>query len=1811
AFVGVTDEDTPLNVNLVGADVDGDNLTFTVTAPPQRGVLQGQPPFLLYVPNADANGVDRFEFTVSDGALTATAAGTVTVRAVNDAPVGVPQDVTTNEDTPRALTLGVVDPDPDAFTFAITQAPALGTLTGTAPNLTYVPNLNANGEDGFAYTVRDGAVTSQPVFVRVVVSAVNDAPTTTTVTYATDEDTAVFSPLVANDVDGDNLTFTVVTPPARGTLAQLAPNFVYAPSGDANGTDTLVYTVSDGTLTATGTVTWTIRAVNDGPVPQAVVTRVNQDATVDIVLSAVDVDNEPQLAYVVQDAGTGSLDVTAANVGRTIGNANQGSLRILAVAATTATLRYTPDRNFLGLDNYSFTVTDGRLLGGPAQLGVNVGLVNQPPTAADQNVAAIAEDSAPLAIVLGTQAQNCPAGDPCVATFDPENDALSFSIVTPPRLGVLTGALTGATPIVTYTPNPNANGDDSFVVRVSDGQFTDDATVRLTLTAVNDVPTGTALSLATDEDTALPMRLTGADVETAAAQLVFTVAQAPAFGTLSGTPPSLTYTPNSNANVAVNGVDQFTFTVRDAAGAVSAPVTVDVTVRAENDRPLAGDIVVVGGFPAVRSDTARVTTAEDTPIVLDFANVDPVNGPVLIGDVEAAQLGAQAPALTVTITQAPVRGTLAVTQPPNAGTLPSLTYTPAANVNNTTDRIGFTVSDGALTSVAGFVVVTITPVNDAPVAPALNLAFDEDEVVAVPLSATDIDNSDNDPVNDDTLTFAVAQLPQNGTLFSLQGGVERPVVVDTAVNPTTLRFRPARDFNGLDGFVFTVSDRGVTTTANLAPVLANFTIRAVNDRPVANDSATATDEDTPLPLDLGAFANDVDDAALTFTVTQPARGRVTGVPPQVVYEPRQDLNSVDDGAAGPDRFTYTVSDGRLTATATVAVTVNPVNDVPVPAALAIVTDEDTPVVFTLTATDPDPEAVTFALPARAGAGTLVRVATTPRSVTVRYEPDLNTNGPDSFPFDVNDGRGGAVPGTLVTIDVRAVNDRPVSSSQTVETPEDVPVLIDLANADPQAGPVFVADVENANGALVYVVTRPPTRGTLNGTPPLLTYTPNLNANNSTDCPATGTCLDLFEVTIADGAGGESLVSTPALVRLNVTPLNDAPVAAAQRVRTDEDTARAITLTAGDVDGDQLRFTITRQPRNGSVVVDNPCASATAVGCGNVVIYTPFLNRNGDLLDDFAFTATDNSDTQPVRATSAAVDVSLDVTPVNDPPTGVAGGLVTTDEDQPINLTVEATDVDDTVLSFRVGTPPTRGRLVTGRPIVGTSAEFFYLPFANATGTDTFTFVANDGRADSVPTTFSVRIRASNDDPVAGELRATTSEDTAVLLTLPAVDVDGDPLTFAIATGPVRGELSIPNPQRPDQRLYTPFADDNGADSFTYSVNDGRTAVTGRVDLAIAPVNDAPAAELTSLTVDEDTAGGLVLLGSDVDGDALTFTFTAPNNGTVTGTAPNLTYAPRANFNGSDELSFTVTDTAGLSSTRIAPITVRPVNDAPVFGAGQSIRVVANGATTFTVLAADVDNVLAFAVGAPAPQLGSVALSGARATYTPTVPGNATFPLSDTITFDVTEQGAGGVTIQGSVAVTILGANSPPVIGLSPLNNLPAVQERRASNEFVLTEPGTANVFDADRDDLRFTLLTTPTRGTLRAGARTLTADSTIDFNDERPSTGAPVFPAFVYTAGAIAGAGNVVETLQYRISDGVDAVEGSFEITIENFDDPPVAGAFLFSAGNQLTTAEDPANGFEFNLAASDVDGDAILLQFVGTSGAALLPCGDIPLNGT
>jgi len=372
------------------------------------------------------------------------------------------------------------------------------------------------------------------------------------------------------------------------------------------------------------------------------------------------------------------------------------------------------------------------------------------------------------------------------------------------------------------------------------------------------------------------------------------------------------------------------------------------------------DVVVEDLPPVAEDDTA--TTPEDTAVIIDVLDND--------SDPEGQPL---------TVTGATVDEGTVVVNPDN-----TVTYTPPADYNGPA-TITYTIEDPSGQSDTGEVSVTVTPVNDAPVAVDDVATTD----VGTPVTIDAVAN-DTDP-DGDTLTITSIGTPTNGT---------------ATLNPDgTVTYTPTGDFTGDDTISYVVDDgNGGTDTGEIVVTVAE----PDNEPPVAVDDTATTVEGTPVTID--AVANDTDPDGDTLTITSvgtPTNGTATLNPDgTVTYTPTGDFT-------GDDTIPYTIDDGNGgTDTGEIVVTVtDPENRPPVAVDDTASTVEGTPVVIDALAndTDPDGDTVSISTVGTPSNGT----ATLNSDGTVSYTPNADFIGDDTIPYTIIDGNGGTDTGEIV------------------------------------------------------------------------------------------------------------------------------------------------------------------------------------------------------------------------------------------------------------------------------------------------------------------------------------------------------------------------------------------------------------------------------------------------------------------------------------------------------------------------------------------------------------------------------------------------------------------------------------------------------------------------------------------------------------------------------------------------------------------------------------------------------------------------------
>jgi hypothetical protein len=462
-----------------------------------------------------------FYVTAHDAVGNVSAPSNKVSKQVIAVPLADNKTTTTQQGKSVPVILSGSDSNGLPLTFSVSTAPAHGSLSGAAPNLSYTPASTFYGTDSFTYVAFNGTYYSTPATVTISVTPY--APTANGGSVQTSVNKSIALALTGSDPNGLPLTYLVTGNPAHGSLSGTAPNPTYTPAASFYGTDSFTFVVNNGYANST-TATVTISVVATPPTADAKSLQAFVNKSAGVTLSGTDPNGLPLTYRVTTIPAHGSLSGTAPN------------------------LTYTPANNYYGSDSFAYVVNDGPFDSAPATVSISV------------------QASAPTANAVSIQTMANQAVAVTLSGTDPNGFPLTYQVTGNPAHG----SLSGTAPNLTYTPAANYYGSDSFTYVVNDGLFTSlPATASITVNP--NTPVANNLSVATIQGTAVSFTLTGQSPD--GRPLTYVVATQPASGTLSGTAPNLTYTPSGNTS----GTDSFTFVVNDGV-LTSAPATVSVSV---------------------------------------------------------------------------------------------------------------------------------------------------------------------------------------------------------------------------------------------------------------------------------------------------------------------------------------------------------------------------------------------------------------------------------------------------------------------------------------------------------------------------------------------------------------------------------------------------------------------------------------------------------------------------------------------------------------------------------------------------------------------------------------------------------------------------------------------------------------------------------------------------------------------------------------------------------------------------------------------------------------------------------------------------------------------------------------------------------------------------------------------------------------------------------------------------------------------------------------------------------------------------------
>ncbi|MEE9313658.1 MAG: Ig-like domain-containing protein [Rhizobiaceae bacterium] len=1530
---GVFETDVTISENqtyantFIAADVDlpADTLTFSIIGGSDQalfaldsatGVLSfiNAPDFETIL-DSNSNNIYNVIVEVSDGnGGTDSQLLHVYIADVDEAPSSIASSVTINEDTPYIFDLtdfGYSDPENDAIQSVTFTGLSLvgGTLVHTGgtvavtngmtvtvvelADLTFSPALNSTSDASFDFTVNDANTGASSASFDIYITAINDAPIMTTGgglaevdVIVTENQTSVITVSATDPDPGDNVTYSIIASvdnahfsvdSVTGVLTFLvAPDFENPTDSNTNNKYNVRVRADDGNG-GTSVQKFAVHVTNANEVPVATggAVTTNEDTVYDFFASDfgfTDIENNALQSVTISNLslGAGALTIFTGFVtdGMTL------------TAADIATLKFIPTSNSSAPASFDYTVNDDDNGVVSATMAITVTPVNDAP---------VITSLGGVATFTGTSSEN----DTDLLTYtatdvDLPGDTLSYSIIGGEdaalfQIGEFTGELSFINNPDYENPLDVNNNNRYWVeIEVSDGNGgTDIQELEIFIANENEAPVAEASNITMNEDTTHTFAYSDfafSDPEDHSLTTITITNLNLAGGTLttdSGTTitvgmtvASVNYTPAANSSLNAS----FDFTANDTFDTGTVSATMTIVVNEVNDNP------IISNFSS--DHIAYHSVDEGTTFVVDYnaTDVDLASGTLtysIVGGSDAADFSIDAASGIISFISAPDF------------------ENPVDNNFSNVYHVHVQVDDGIGGTDVQHLRLTVDDVDELPVAAASGITTDED----VAHTFTGADFNFADPENDALQSVTITNIALAGGALIHSGGT--PVtngMLVTAAELASMSFTPAANSSTNGSFDFSVNDANFgATTATMMLV-----VNAVNDLPVATGGAVSTNEDVARTFVATDFNfTDVENDALQSvtilnlslaggTLVHSGGTAVTNGTVITVAELASLTFTPAPSSSTNASFDYTANDADAgTVAASMAITVNAINDLPEAIASAVNTLENTARTFEVADfnfTDVENDAlqsVTITNISLAG-GTLAHsggtavtngmVITAAEIASLIFTPALNSNATASFDYSVNDADAGTAVASM-TITVDPFNDLPVATGGAVSTDEDVALtftVADFSYTDIETDAlqsISISTLNLAGGTLVHSSGIPVTVGMTITAAEIasLTFTPALNSSTNAS----------FDYTVNDADAGIVAAS----MAITVNAINDLPEAIASVVTTNEDTAHTFAIS-------DFNFTDVENNALQSITISNlSLAGGTLVHSGGTVVingmtvtsaelaslvFMPALNSNVGA--SFDYTVSD-ADTGIVSAT-----MEISIIPVNNIPTAT-GGTVTTTEDTPFIFDVTDFAFNDiendplqsitiSNLSLAGGSlTHSNGTIVADGMTVNLSelASLIFSPALNSSTNASFDYTVNDDDAGATAAAMTINVTPANDAPDATGGAIITNEDSFHIFAASDfnfTDVEGDQLQSVTVTDLnlaggtlthsggaiiVTNGMSVSLAELADL-TYTPAPNITLGANFNYSVNDANSGgSTAPMQISVTPINDAPVSSGASIT----------------------------------------------------------------------------------------------------------------------------------------------------------------------------------------------------------------------------------------------------------------------------------------------------------------------------------------------------------------------------
>ena len=545
-----------LNVTAFAYDLDqGDNVHVSAVSAPSHGSAVIQSGLVKYTPATNYIGLDSFIYTVTDTHNTNTTASiSLTVKGLPAASV-----VTVSVNEESAILIDVLaaatDPNGDSLSIASLSTPGHGTAVIQAGQALYTPTPYYVGSDSFTYSVTDGTGGNATASVQITVLHINHAPVANNNAAQIYVNSPTTISVIANDSDYDNDSLTVIsaTTPSHGTTIIQANEALYTPSTDYHGSDSFNYTITDG---------------NGGSASAQVMVSILQLPFIQPIAATLD-ENSNKLINVLD----GSSDANGYNLDLySVTTPAHGSATI-----QSGQVLYTPTLYYFGADSFNYTVSNAHNGYSSQIVSITITRIDIPPVVAD--FVQVTPINASVSIDVLAQAST------------PQSSTLSILSVETPSNGIA-NIVSGQ---ISYTPNANYHGQDTFSYTVTDN-YNEQNIGNITI-FMNTIPVANMDSKNITQNQAQQLDVLGNDIDDDGDSLTLVSVTPAAHGLVNIVNNQAFYIPNTG----YVGTDSFNYTVADGYPSGYANATVDLQINAPEDSTYAA-------FVGFATSTAGIAT---------------------------------------------------------------------------------------------------------------------------------------------------------------------------------------------------------------------------------------------------------------------------------------------------------------------------------------------------------------------------------------------------------------------------------------------------------------------------------------------------------------------------------------------------------------------------------------------------------------------------------------------------------------------------------------------------------------------------------------------------------------------------------------------------------------------------------------------------------------------------------------------------------------------------------------------------------------------------------------------------------------------------------------------------------------------------------------------------------------------------------------------------------------------------------------------------------------------------------------------------